>query len=361
MSISALKKAVVLCAGEGTRLRPLTFSRPKHLLPVGGQPLLHWALEALAEAGLEEVGLVVGHRPEAIQRYVGDGTPWGVAVTYLQQDKPLGLGHAVKVAEEFIGEDPFLLYLGDNLLEHGVTRLVAEFTTRQPAALLSVKEVSDPRAYGVAVLDGDQVRSLVEKPQHPPSHWAIVGAYAFHPRILEAIAATPPSARGEYEITDAIQTLLARGAEVLASRVEGFWEDAGRPAELLVANQLCLDRMTPEQRGHIGPDCVVEGLVSVGAGSRVSNCHLRGPCLIGENCVLQDSFVGPYVSLGSGCEVLDSRVENCIIQQDCRIQRLRAGLLDSVLGTEVEVMAGNSGSEVPLRLLLGDMSHIRAV
>ena len=221
-----LKKAVVLCAGEGTRLRPLTFSRPKHLLPVAGRPLLGWALAALAEAGIEQVGLVVGHRAEAIQRYVGDGSSWGMNASYVTQEKPLGLGHAVNSARDFIGEDSFLLYLGDNVLEHGVTGLVAEFEARQPAALLSVKEVSDPRAYGVAVLE--------------------------------------------------------------------------------------------------------------------------------------DAIIGPYVSIGPGCSVRDSRVEDCIIQQDCRVEHLRAGLSDSVLGTEVEVVAAESGSTAPLSLLLGDMSHIRA-
>jgi glucose-1-phosphate thymidylyltransferase len=356
-----LKKAVVLCAGEGTRLRPLTFSRPKHLLPVAGKPLLGWALQSLAEAGIEQVALVVGHRAEAIGRYVGDGSPWGMNATYVTQDKPLGLGHAVNAAREFIGADNFLLYLGDNLLEHGVSGLVKEFAARQPAALLSVKEVPDPRAYGVAVLEGDRVVSLVEKPAEPLSNWAIVGAYAFRPEILTAIAATAPSARGEYEITDAIATLINSGAEVRACPVEGFWEDAGRPAELLVANRLYLDRLEPVLRGHVDESCAVEGAISLGAGSRAVNCRLRGPCLIQENCVLEDSTLGPYVALGPGCSVRDSVVEDCIIQQDCRIEHMRAGLRDSVLGTEVEVVSAETGSTVSLSLLLGDLSHIRAV
>jgi glucose-1-phosphate thymidylyltransferase len=356
-----LRKAVVLCAGEGTRLRPLTFSRPKHLLPVAGRPLLGWALAALAEAGIEEVGLVVGHRPEAIQRYVGDGSSWGMKASYVTQEKPLGLGHAVTSARDFVGEDSFLLYLGDNLLEHGVSGLVAEFERRQPPALLSVKEVPDPRAYGVAVLEGNRVVSLVEKPAEPVSNWAIVGAYAFRPEILAAIATTPPSARGEYEITDAIQTLITSGQEVLACCVEGFWEDAGRPAELLKANRLYLDRLEPDLRGHVAENTTVEGRVSLGAGSRAVNCQLRGPCLIQENCMLEDALIGPYVSIGPGCIVRDSRVEDCIIQQDCRVEHLRAGLSDSVLGTEVEVVGADSGSTAPLSLLLGDMSRIRAV
>ena len=364
MGEGSLRKAVVLCAGEGTRLRPLTFSRPKHLLPVAGRPLLGWALQALAEAGIDEVGLVVGHRPEAIQRYVGDGAAWGLEVTYLTQPKPLGLAHAVDSARDFIGSDDFLLYLGDNLLEGGVAPLAEFFAARRPAAALFVKAVADPRAFGVVVTEGERVRSLLEKPQNPPSNLAIVGAYAFSQAIMTAIRETPPSARGEYEITDAIQRLVSTGQEVLALPVQGFWEDAGRPAELLLANRLYLDRMQPALLGDLDARCTVEGVVRIGRGTRAVNCHLLGPCLIGENCVLRDSTIGPYVSIDAGTSVSESRVENCIIQQDCQIQHLHGGLTDSVLGVQVEVIGPESGSGVggdsPLRLLLGDMSSIRA-
>jgi len=361
MSPGSLKKAVVLCAGEGTRLRPLTFSRPKHLLPVAGRPLLGRALDVLAEAGLEEVSLVVGHRPEAIQRYVGNGSAWRMKATYLTQDKPLGLAHAVSCARDFIGEEDFLLYLGDNLLEEGVGTLVEEFERHRPAAALFLREVPDPQSYGVAVITGDRVVSLVEKPANPPSNLAIVGAYAFRPVIFEAIRATRPSARGEYEITDAIQTLIDQGETVRASQVQGFWEDAGRPAELLKTNRLYLDRLAPEVLGQVDDRSHLEGLVAIGTGTRITNCRLLGPCLIQENCVLSNSTIGPYVSIGPGTYISESRVENCIVQQDCQIHKLSGGLCDSVLGTEVEVQGVNEGSTKPLHLLLGDMSHIRAV
>jgi glucose-1-phosphate thymidylyltransferase len=357
---SSLRKAVVLCAGEGTRLRPLTFSRPKHLLPVAGKPLLGWALDSLVEAGIEQVGLVVGHRPEAIQRYVGDGAAWGLEATYLTQLKPLGLAHAVDSAREFLGDDDFLLYLGDNLLENGVQPLVELYAARRPAAALFVKEVPDPRLFGVVVTEGDRVKQLLEKPAEPPSNLAIVGAYAFSHAIMQAIRETPPSARGEYEITDAIQRLVSTGQEVLALPAEGFWEDAGRPAHLLKANRLYLDRLQPAIQGDLDPDCQVEGVVRIGRGTRAGNCRLLGPCLIGENCVLRDSTIGPYVSVGAGSAITESRVEDCIIQQDCRIQHLRGGLADSVLGVQVEVIGPEDGSDTPLRLLLGDMSSIRA-
>ena len=360
MSVRRLSKAVVLCAGEGTRLRPLTFSRPKHLLPVAGKPLLGWALESLVEAGIAEVGLVVGHRPESIQRYVGDGAAFGVEATYLTQPKPLGLAHAVDSAREFIGEDDFLLYLGDNLLEGGVAPLVEFYAAHRPAAALFVKQVADPCAYGVVVVEGNQVTRLLEKPPQPPSNLAIVGAYAFSQAIMEAIKETPPSARGEYEITDAIQRLVSTGQEVLALPVEGFWEDAGRPAELLLANRLYLDRMQPAVLGDLDARCSVEGSVRIGRGTRAVNCKITGPCLIGENCVLRDSTLGPYLSVDAGTSIIESRVENCIIQQDCQIQRLKGGLSDSVLGVQVEVIGPENGAETPLRLLLGDMSSIRA-
>ncbi len=360
MAQKMLTKAVVLCAGEGTRLRPLTFSRPKHLLPVAGKPLLGWALDALVEAGIEQVGLVVGHRPEAIQRYVGDGAAWGLEATYLTQPKPLGLAHAVASAREFIGDDEFLLYLGDNLLENGVQPLVELYATRRPAAALFVKQVPDPQLFGVVVTENDQVRRLLEKPAEPPSSLAIVGAYAFSPAIMEAIAETPPSARGEYEITDAIQRLVSSGQEVLAAPVQGFWEDAGRPAHLLKANRLYLDRMEPGIQGDVETNCRVEGKIRVGRGTRVTNCCLQGPCLVGENCVLRDSTIGPYVSVDAGSVIEESRVADCIIQQDCRIQHLHGGLTESVLGVQVEVLGPENGSDTPLRLLLGDMSSIRA-
>ena len=360
MSEGGLKKAVILCAGEGSRLRPLTFSRPKHLLPVAGKPLLGWALESLAEAGIEEVGLVVGHRPEAIQRYAGDGAAFGLEATYLTQPKPLGLAHAVDSARDFIGDDSFLLYLGDNLLENGVAPLVELYAARGPAAVLFVKEVPDPRAYGVVVTEGDRVTRLLEKPADPPSNLAIVGAYAFSPAIMQAIKETPPSARGEYEITDAIQRLVSTGQEVLALPAEGFWEDAGRPVELLKANRLYLDRMPPGIMGDLDARCQVEGAVRVGRGTRATNCRMVGPCLIGENCVLRDSTIGPYVSVDAGTSIIESRVEDCIIQHDCQIHRLRGGLSDSVLGVQVEVIGPENGAEAPLRLLLGDMSSIRA-
>ncbi|MEI6504170.1 MAG: glucose-1-phosphate thymidylyltransferase, partial [Armatimonadota bacterium] len=325
--MSEVVKAVVLCAGEGTRLRPLTFSKPKHLLPVAGRPLLGHVLAALADAGLREVALVVGHRPEAVQRYVGDGGQWGIQATYVTQEKPLGLGDAIMRAREFVGKDRFVVYLGDNLLENGITEFVDEFRGGDMQAALLLKEVADPRTLGVAVLDDQQrVLRLVEKPADPPSNLAILGVYAFDPIIFDAIDSIEPSARGELELTDAIQYLVEHGSAVSARVIEGFWEDAGEPLALLRANRRYLDLCVGQIQGSLSADCQVEGQVVVGKGTRITGCRLIGPVLIGRNCVIERSVIGPYVSLGDGSEITDSRIEDSLIQDNCRISRLPAGL-----------------------------------
>jgi glucose-1-phosphate thymidylyltransferase len=352
-------KAIVLCAGEGTRLRPLTFSKPKHLLPVAGVPLLGHVLGALAEAGLRDVGLVVGHHPEAVQRYVGDGDQWGLQATYITQEKPLGLAHAVSLCREYLQDAPFVLYLGDNLLAHGIRSFVDRFRDDGMDASLLLREVDDPRRYGVAVLDAEgRVTRLVEKPQDPPSNLAIVGVYAFMPSIFQAIASIQPSARGELEITDAIQYLIEHGGKVGAEVFTGYWEDAGEPLSLLLANRQYLDAVRGEMHGSVQGRCVVGEQVSVGKGTRLVDSELRGPCLIGRNCVVRASVIGPYVALGDGCEVNGSAIEDSVIQSNCTIWQLPSGLQGSVLGEQVQIM-GDGREGAPLHLILGDMAQIR--
>ncbi|MEN6303271.1 MAG: glucose-1-phosphate thymidylyltransferase [Armatimonadia bacterium] len=352
-------KAVVLCAGEGTRLRPLTFSKPKHLLPVAGKPILGHVLEALASAGLNEVALVVGHHPEAVQRYVGDGSPWGVIATYITQAQPLGLAHAIGQTREFVGADPFIVYLGDNLLEDGIAEFVADFRVGSAQASLLLKEVEDPRRYGVVVLDGQQrVLRLVEKPADPPSNLAVVGVYAFTSAIFDAIANIKPSARGELEVTDAIQYLVEQQASVTARVVSGFWEDAGEPKALLRANRKYLDLIAGQMHGRVSADSVISGVVQIGKGTRIVNSRIIGPCLIGQNCVVENSTLRPYVMLGNGCAISDSLLEDCVIQHNCQISHLAAGLASSVLGESVKIVGGEPMLG-PLNVILGDMAQIR--
>lgn len=355
--ITADLKAVVLCAGEGTRLRPLTFSKPKHLLPVAGKALLGHVLEALAAAGIREVGLVVGHRSEAVQRYVGDGEQWNLSATYITQEQPLGLADAVKQAEGFVAGAPFLVYLGDNLLGDGICDFVDDFRAGACEAALLLKSVADPRRYGVAVLDEQHcVQRVVEKPADPPSTLAIVGVYAFTPVIFDAIGSIKPSARGELEITDAIQYLVEHGHAVKASVVSGFWEDAGEPAALLVANRRYLDAGVGAIEVILGGNCAVEGPVCVGKGTRITDSRLLGPCLIGRNCVIDHATIGPYASIGDGCDIRRSMIEDSIIQADCRISQV--ALQRSVLGEKVEI-SGRNGQDSPLHMILGDMAQIR--
>ena len=354
-------KAVVLCAGEGTRLRPLTFSRPKHILPVAGKPLLGRALDTIREAAIREVALIVGHQAEAVQRYVGDGAAWDMEVTYIVQGQPLGLAHAVNCARDFVGDSTFIVFLADNLLEIGIQGFVNDFAEKRPDAALMLQDVPNPQDYGVAELAEDgSVQRLVEKPPEPRSNLAIVGVYAFTTPIFEAIDNIQPSARGEYEITDAIQWLIEHGQRVDATVIEGFWEDAGMPETLLRTNRLYLDRIEARIDGDVGEACQLHGTFQLGAGSRIRNTVITGPCFIGENCVLQDALIGPHVSLGDGCQVRNSRIEDAVIQAGCRIENLPGGLLHSVLGQQV-VIVGNSHDNSPLHLILGDMAQIRLI
>lgn len=354
-------KAVVLCAGAGTRLRPLTFSRPKHLLPVAGRPLLGIALDTIIAADITEIALVVGHQAEAVQRYVGDGSAWGAEVSYITQEQPLGLGHAVNCAREFVGDCPFVVFLGDNLLEIGISDFVSSFSTSRPEAALLVRPVDDPRQYGVAEIDSDGlVERVVEKPSKPKTNLAIVGVYAFHSSIFDAIDSIQPSARGEYEITDAIQWLVDSGRRVSATVLEGFWEDTGAPEALLRANRLYLDRQAHQIEGTINGVSDVSGVLQIGSGTRVYDCSIVGPCFIGDNCVLRDAVIGPYVSLGDGCQVRNSAIEDAIIQDGARIEDLPAGLKRSVLGEQV-VVVGDARGNSPLHLILGDMARIRVI
>lgn len=355
-------KAVVLCAGEGSRLRPLTFSRPKHLLPVAGKPILGWALEAIREAGIDEVALIVGHQAEAIRQYVGAGDSWGMSVSYIHQVAPLGIGHAVNLAREYVAGEPFLVYLGDNLFEEAISSFVAGLGATDWESALLLKRVEDPRRFGVARMDADRVVEVVEKPANPPSDLAIVGVYAFRASVFEAIDSLEPSARGEIEITDAIQRLIQSGVRVTGREVHGIWEDTGEPTSLLRTNREWLSRLEGQVLSGKVENCTFEGPVYIETGATVMDSHFVGPACVGANCTIRDSVVGPDVAIAEGCEVIETRLRNCIVQRNSQIRHLPAGLVDSVLGEKTQVQGrpgDNNGA--PLSLLLGDMAHIRSM
>lgn len=347
-------RALVLAGGEGSRLRPLTHTQAKQLIPVAGQPILFHALDAIRDAGITEVGIVIGHTGPEVRVAVGDGSRWGLQVTYLEQEAPLGLAHAVMTAADFVRGQPFLMYLGDNVLLEGVTRFVAEFERTRPDAQILLTRVSEPEHFGVAVLEGERVVRLVEKPREFISDVALVGVYLFDDSILEACATLSPSWRGEYEITEAIQWLIDQGKTVRAEMVDGYWKDTGRPEDLLEANRMLLAAREGSVVGDL-EDSRTEGIVVVAPDAQVRDSRLIGPVVIGPGCVVEGSTIGPDVSLEAGCTVTGSTIRDSIVMQGCSIEGVES-LEGSILGRNVEVR--HAVGRHAHRLIVGDQSVV---
>jgi glucose-1-phosphate thymidylyltransferase len=347
-------KALVLAGGAGSRLRPLTHTSAKQLVPVANKPILFYGLEAIAEAGITEVGIIVGDTRREVMAAVGDGSRWGLQITYLPQDEPLGLAHCVLIARDFLGDDDFLMYLGDNLLEASVAEVVAGF--RRSATVL-LRQVEDPRQFGVAELDdAGRVVRLVEKPADPPSNLALVGVYVFDRHVHEAVASIQPSGRGELEITDAIQWLVDHGHEVHAQELTGWWIDTGKKDPLLEANRLLLERIERRVEGSVDDTSTVEGRVVIEPGAVLVRSTVRGPVVIGAGTTVTDSFVGPYTAIGDRCEVVGSEIDHSVVLEGSRI--IDAGrIVDSLLGREVEVRR-SGGRRGGTCLMLGDHSQV---
>ena len=344
-------RALVLAGGEGSRLRPLTHTQAKQLIPVAGQPILFHALDAIRDAGITEVGIVIGHTGPEVRAAVGDGARWHLNVTYLEQEAPLGLAHAVMTAAEFVRGQPFLMYLGDNVLLEGVTRFVSEFERTRPDAQIFVARVAEPEHFGVVELkDGNAVR-LVEKPREFVSDLALVGVYLFDDSILEACVTLSPSWRGEYEITEAIQWLIDRGKTVRVEMLDGWWKDTGRPDDLLEANRMLL---AARQGSTAGDGSEVDGVV-VAPDAQVSDSQLIGPVVIGPGCRIEGSSIGPDVSLEAGCTVIDSTIRDSIVMQGCSISGVES-LERSILGRNVEVR--HAVGRNAHRLVVGDQSVV---
>jgi glucose-1-phosphate thymidylyltransferase len=348
-------RALVLSGGEGSRLRPLTHTNAKQLIPVAGSPILFRALDAIAAAGIREVGIVVGATGEEVRAAVGDGARWGIEVTYIAQDAPLGLAHAVMTAADFVRGEPFLMYLGDNLLVEGVRRFVEGFERTRPDAQILLTRVAEPEHFGVAVLEGERVVRLVEKPTVFVSDIALVGVYLFDDSILEACATLEPSGRGEYEITEAIQWLIDQGYTVRAEMVGGWWKDTGRPEDLLEANRVLLAVAVGGVAGDVDSATTIEGTVTVQAGATVRNSVVRGPVFVGAGSLVEDSAIGPDVSLEPGCTIIRSVLTDSIVMQGCRVTDVD-GLTGSILGRGVQVR--HSGSARAHRLVVGDQSLV---
>ncbi len=353
-------KAIVLCAGEGTRLRPLTHTSAKHLIPVANRPVIEYTLEALKEAGIRDVGVVVSPNvEEEFRAALGDGSRFGLRVDYVIQERPRGLAHAVQCAREFVDDEPFLVYLGDNLLEQGVRGLVEEFERGGANALLLLAEVDDPTRFGVAELRDGEVVRLIEKPKEPPSNLAIVGVYLFDPHIFEAIERITPSARGELEITDALQTLIEQGYRVKPYLLKGWWKDVGLPEDMLDANRILLESLEPQIRSPIPPDSRVVGRVAVAENVQIERSELRGPLVIGPGAVVRESFVGPFTSLDRDVIVEDSEIEYSIVMAGAAI-RGTGRIENSLIGRHV-ILSRNERPPETYQFVIGDNSRVRLI
>ncbi len=347
-------RAIVLCAGLGTRLRPLTFSTAKHLIPVANKPVLFYGIESLVAVGARQIGMIVSRESRTIiQNAVDDGQQWGAEVTYIEQPQPRGLAHAAQCAESFIGSAPFVMYLGDNLLPEGMTAAVERFRRSGADAVVMLKPVDDPSHFGIAEVDGDRITRLVEKPQQPRSNLAIVGGYVFGPQIFASIRRIKPSWRNEYEITDAIQDLIDRSLRVVPYIVTGWWKDAGKPDDIIEANRVMLERIPAAMNGTVDAASTIEGTVSIGAGTEIIGSHIRGPVIIGAGARIVGAHVGPFTSLGDRVHVINSRIENSVVMEDSVIRDLRHPVIASLLGRRVQVAGPTTPSE-GVRLLLGD-------
>jgi glucose-1-phosphate thymidylyltransferase len=351
-------KGLILSGGKGTRLRPITHTSAKQLIPVANKPVLFYGIEALASAGIEDVGIIIAPETgDEIREAAGDGSQFGVKLTYIVQDVPAGLAHAVLTAEPFLGEEPFVMYLGDNLLQGGIVDLVERFKTQQCDALILLTAVPDPENYGVAELDGERIVALVEKPRSPVSDLALVGVYMFTASIHDAARAIKPSARGELEITDAIQHLVDSGLRVEPHIVSGWWKDTGQLADMLEANRLILDVMEARCEGQLD-DCQLDGRVVVAAGARLERSTVRGPAIIGAGARLIDAYVGPYTAVGDGCLIEAAEVENSILLAGCEVRRLDGRVESSLLGRNARIVRDGRQPRA-YRFMLGDNSEVR--
>ncbi len=324
---------------------------------MANKPILFYGIEAIRDAGITDIGIVVGDTHEEIRAAVGDGSRFGVQVTYIQQEAPLGLAHAVKVSRDFLGDESFVMFLGDNLIKDGITALVDEFRRDQPNCQILLAKVKNPQEFGVAELDGHRVSRLEEKPARPRSDLALVGVYMFDRSVWEAVEAIRPSKRGELEITDAIQHLIDSERDVRSHVITGWWKDTGKLEDMLEANRIVLSGLKGEIRGEVDDDSRVEGEVVIGEGSRVLSSTLRGPLIIGENCIIEDAFVGPFTSIHDRVEIRESEIEHSILLEDSRVYGLEYRMESSLLGRSVEITRVEQ-RPAAYRFLVGDQAKI---
>lgn len=350
-------KGLILSGGKGTRLRPLTFTQAKQLVPVANKPVLFYGIEALKEAGIREIGIVVGDTKDEIKEAAGDGSRWGIRITYIEQEAPLGLAHAVKISEDFLGDEPFVMYLGDNILKSGIKSLVEEFREKKPNSLILLTEVPDPRLFGVAELKNGKVVRLVEKPKKPMSNLALVGVYMFDFHVFEAINAIKPSWRNELEITDSIQYLVDHGYEVHPHLVSGWWKDTGKIEDILEANSLILESIAGKIQGKVDKASRINGQVIIEKDVVVQNSVIRGPAIIGAETEIIDSYIGPFTAIQERCRIIQTEIEHSIVLEGSDIRDVGSRIDESLIGRDVKIYKCPPKPSA-YRFMVGDKSEI---
>lgn len=353
-------KGLILAGGFGTRLRPLTYTGAKQLIPVANKPIIVYGIEALVHAGIQDIGIVVGETAAEVQSALGNGDLFKTRITYIRQDSPLGLAHAIKISQEFLGNEPFIMYLGDNLLKQDISELIAKFNALKSDALILLTEVPNPQQFGVAVIDKKgKVTKLIEKPKEPPSNFALVGVYLFNTSIYKAIDNIKPSWRNELEITDAIQWLLENDYSVASDVVKGWWKDTGKPEDIIEANLLVLESIDPINEG-VSVDSVINGRVRIEKGVRIEKSVIRGPVVIGQGARITNSFIGPFSSIGNNTIIENSEIENSVVMEGAKIRNIEKRIDRSIIGKNVEI---NQVDQSPRthKFIVGDQSNIELV
>jgi glucose-1-phosphate thymidylyltransferase len=353
-------KGLILSGGQGSRLRPFTYTGAKQLVPIANKPILFYAIENLVECGVRDIGIVVGDTKDQVMAAVGDGSRFGVSVTYVEQEAPLGIAHAVKIAHGFLKDDPFVLFLGDNFIREGILPFVIQYCRREPrpAGQILVYPVKNPQDFGVAELQDGRLLRVVEKPRDPPSNLAVIGIYLFDHRVFEAVNAIQPSARGELEITDTIQYLVDRGLEVRCEVADGCWIDTGKMGDILEANRAILECLEPASAGTVDVASRIEGRVVLQAGCEIVNSIIRGPSIIGERTRVVNSYVGPFTSIYHDCLIENSEIEQSVVMEDTVIGGMATRIQDSLIGRNVE-LKGSDARPRSCNLVLGDFSRVR--
>jgi glucose-1-phosphate thymidylyltransferase len=353
-------KALITSGGKGTRLRPITNTQNKHLIPIANKPILQYAIEYIRDAGIKDIGILVNADSDEVKNFFGSGDRFGVKFTYIPQEEPLGLAHVVKISEDFIGKDKFVFYLGDNMVVGGIKRFAEEFNKTDCNCFLTLAKVKDPERFGVPELDGDRIIGIEEKPANPKSSFAVSGIYFYDSSIFEAVNNIKPSPRGELEISDAHQYLIDHGKKIGFTEITGWWKDTGKPSDLLEANRLILDYIETDIKGDVDEDSVVAGKVIIDEGAKIKNSVIRGPAIIGKDSVIENSYIGPFTSIGNKTFILNSEVEYSIVLKNCKIKNVNIRIESSLLGNYVDIIESRYKPKTH-RFMLGDQSIVELV